>query len=344
MTNPFEQEENYDKSKNPFEEDSPSLNPFEDENMQSISQHMFQLHNYKRPTLCAHCGGLLVGLRKQGLRCKRCEVDVHEKCQEDLSKACIEVIVGQHNFREKTYKQPTFCDFCGKLLVGVVNQGIKCSECGTNVHEKCQDKIEVHCSETKSRKNKEAIHATGISRGKGSRRTVRPRGKKANEKTPLQSMDQLAEEADEEGEADMSSMFKTMPAKSPRHSLTPTPVHSKPTSPAGSPKMPRSPAKGASTSGGEKIGEMNKMVGDVVERMKENADRLAEREEKLDTLKNNAEELEEKAKIFDKKASDLKRKFWYQNYKLWIILGVAVTILILVIVIAVVFAGKKKTV
>uniref|UniRef100_H2YUL9 Phorbol-ester/DAG-type domain-containing protein n=1 Tax=Ciona savignyi TaxID=51511 RepID=H2YUL9_CIOSA len=302
--------------------------------MQSVSQHVFQLHNYKRPTYCAHCGSLLVGLRKQGLRCKRCEVDVHEKCQEDLTKPCIEVILGQHNFREKTYNHPTFCDYCSKLLVGVVNQGIKCSECGTNVHEKCQDKIEVLCSKTKSRKSKDTIPmGSGIQRGKGSRKSGR-RKVKPGEKTPLYPMDQLAEEADGDAEStDTGAIFKTMPAKSPRGSLAPTPVQSKPTSPS------RSPTK----DGGSSTQEMNKMVEDVVTIMTENAVQIGQRQDKLETLQDNAQQLEEKANIFNTNANELKKKFWYQNYKMWIILAVVLVILVIIIVIAAVFAGKKKT-
>ncbi|XP_071796254.1 uncharacterized protein [Asterias amurensis] len=44
--------------------------------------HCFQDYNFKKPTFCDHCRGLLKGILKQGLRCKLCKCNVHHKCQE----------------------------------------------------------------------------------------------------------------------------------------------------------------------------------------------------------------------------------------------------------------------
>ncbi|XP_063222839.1 serine/threonine-protein kinase D1 [Bacillus rossius redtenbacheri] len=47
-----------------------------------------------------------------------------------------------------SYKAPTFCDFCGEMLFGLVKQGLKCEGCGLNFHKRCVIKIPNNCSYT----------------------------------------------------------------------------------------------------------------------------------------------------------------------------------------------------
>ncbi|CAH0728689.1 unnamed protein product, partial [Brenthis ino] len=44
-----------------------------------------------------------------------------------------------------SYKAPTFCDFCGEMLFGLVRQGLKCEGCGLNYHKRCAVKVPSNC-------------------------------------------------------------------------------------------------------------------------------------------------------------------------------------------------------
>ncbi|KAF3844882.1 hypothetical protein F7725_008045 [Dissostichus mawsoni] len=50
--------------------------------------HMFNIHNYKSPTFCDHCGSLLWGIVKQGLHCKICKMNVHIRCRGNVAPNC----------------------------------------------------------------------------------------------------------------------------------------------------------------------------------------------------------------------------------------------------------------
>ncbi|XP_069485769.1 protein kinase C theta type [Ambystoma mexicanum] len=50
--------------------------------------HRFKVYNYKSPTFCEHCGTLLWGLAKQGLKCEECTMNVHHKCQRKVANLC----------------------------------------------------------------------------------------------------------------------------------------------------------------------------------------------------------------------------------------------------------------
>ncbi|TNN50666.1 Protein kinase C theta type [Liparis tanakae] len=50
--------------------------------------HRFRVHSYKSPSFCEHCGTLLWGLAKQGLKCEECSMNVHHKCQKKVANLC----------------------------------------------------------------------------------------------------------------------------------------------------------------------------------------------------------------------------------------------------------------
>lgn len=65
-----------------------------------------------------------------------------------------EVTVRPHTLIVHSYKAPTFCDFCGEMLFGLVRQGLKCEGCGLNYHKRCVVKIPNNCSSTMSGKRR----------------------------------------------------------------------------------------------------------------------------------------------------------------------------------------------
>ncbi|KAE9555012.1 hypothetical protein FO519_001758 [Halicephalobus sp. NKZ332] len=50
--------------------------------------HRFKQYNFKSPTFCDHCGSLLYGLFKQGMKCEVCGVNCHHKCQKHMPNLC----------------------------------------------------------------------------------------------------------------------------------------------------------------------------------------------------------------------------------------------------------------
>ncbi|KAJ8937570.1 hypothetical protein NQ318_023100 [Aromia moschata] len=63
-----------------------------------------------------------------------------------LSPAPDVTVVGPHALSVHSYKTPTFCDFCGEMLFGLVRQGLKCDGCGQNYHKRCVVKVPNNCS------------------------------------------------------------------------------------------------------------------------------------------------------------------------------------------------------
>lgn len=51
-----------------------------------------------------------------------------------------------HTLAVHSYKAPTFCDYCGEMLFGLVRQGLKCEDCCMNFHKRCVNKVPDNCS------------------------------------------------------------------------------------------------------------------------------------------------------------------------------------------------------
>ncbi|XP_056885751.1 protein kinase C delta type-like isoform X2 [Takifugu flavidus] len=61
---------------------------FQKERFKIDMPHRFKTHNYRSPTFCDHCGSLLWGLYKQGLKCDECSMNVHTYCKEKVANLC----------------------------------------------------------------------------------------------------------------------------------------------------------------------------------------------------------------------------------------------------------------
>ena len=50
--------------------------------------HKFKTAQFYSPTFCAHCGAMIYGLVKQGVRCTDCGVTAHHRCKSVMPKSC----------------------------------------------------------------------------------------------------------------------------------------------------------------------------------------------------------------------------------------------------------------
>ncbi|OQV13490.1 Serine/threonine-protein kinase dkf-2 [Hypsibius exemplaris] len=53
-----------------------------------IRPHSLYIHSYKSPTFCDHCGVMLFGLVRQGLKCEGCGLNCHKKCAYRIPNNC----------------------------------------------------------------------------------------------------------------------------------------------------------------------------------------------------------------------------------------------------------------
>ncbi|XP_046880744.1 protein kinase C delta type-like [Hypomesus transpacificus] len=125
-----------------------------------IKNHEFTATFFGQPTFCSVCREFVWGLNKQGYKCRQCNAAIHKRCIDKIIGRCTGTAANSretlfqkerfkidmpHRLKTHNYMSPTFCDHCGSLLWGMVKQGLKCEECGMNVHHKCQKKVANLC-------------------------------------------------------------------------------------------------------------------------------------------------------------------------------------------------------
>ncbi|XP_033226012.1 synaptobrevin-1 [Belonocnema kinseyi] len=92
---------------------------------------------------------------------------------------------------------------------------------------------------------------------------------------------------------------------------------------------PRTPQQIASQ---KRLQQTQAQVDEVVDIMKTNVEKVLERDQKLSELDDRADALQQGASQFEQQAGKLKRKFWLQNLKMMIIMGVIGLIVLAIIV------------
>ncbi|NWI14034.1 VAMP1 protein, partial [Crypturellus soui] len=73
-------------------------------------------------------------------------------------------------------------------------------------------------------------------------------------------------------------------------------------------------------------------VQEVVGIICENVDRVIKRDERLSELHDRADALKAGASLFESNAAQLKRKYWWKNCKMMIMMGVICAVVVVVIV------------
>nr|ACY56897.1 RH40025p [Drosophila melanogaster] len=72
----------------------------------------------------------------------------------------------------------------------------------------------------------------------------------------------------------------------------------------------------------KRLQQTQAQVDEVVDIMRTNVEKVLERDSKLSELDDRADALQQGASQFEQQAGKLKRKFWLQNLKMMIIMGV----------------------
>ncbi|XP_077656935.1 beta-chimaerin-like isoform X6 [Urocitellus parryii] len=50
-----------------------------------------------------------------------------------------------HKFKIHTFRGPHWCEYCANFMWGIITQGVRCSDCGLNVHKQCSKHVPNDC-------------------------------------------------------------------------------------------------------------------------------------------------------------------------------------------------------
>jgi novel protein kinase C epsilon type len=122
--------------------------------------HRFKVHNYKRFTFCSHCGSLLYGLYRQGLKCDSESRDHNVHRREVFCICCAFVRVFVTRFPRQRVGEVCVSTSLKHSLFPVVllplpsspsspplsrSLSRPCAACGINVHKRCERNVPHNC-------------------------------------------------------------------------------------------------------------------------------------------------------------------------------------------------------
>ncbi|XP_041377930.1 vesicle-associated membrane protein 3-like isoform X4 [Gigantopelta aegis] len=93
----------------------------------------------------------------------------------------------------------------------------------------------------------------------------------------------------------------------------------------------------------KRLQQTQAQVDEVVDIMRVNVDKVLERDQKITELDDRADALQAGASQFEASAGKLKRKYWWKNCKMWLILIGIVVVIIIIIVVWVVTSQKSDS-
>ena len=82
----------------------------------------------------------------------------------------------------------------------------------------------------------------------------------------------------------------------------------------------------------DKIGEIQKSVDSIKIDMKDNLNKMVDSVENVKDLENKTEQLQLESSQYQKNSDEIRTITWWQNIKLWILLGLIVILLIIIII------------
>ncbi|XP_010181402.1 PREDICTED: vesicle-associated membrane protein 2-like [Mesitornis unicolor] len=92
------------------------------------------------------------------------------------------------------------------------------------------------------------------------------------------------------------------------------------------------PPPATNVSSNKRLQQTQAQVDEVVDIMRMNVDKVLERDQKLSELDNRADALQAGASQFETSAAKLKRKYWWKNCKMMIILGVVCAVILIIFI------------